>query len=189
MGMKNKLKPVNGNEPQYGGVSAEHLVRPNKHKDLVNQSTSFRMLNRWIQESEQHPKQVEPEQRRHTEKLLESSQVLRVIDDSRNDNIESGVDRTSYVKRSAPLSPYTRLLKLKAQIDQKLGKPVKKPSAGMLKASMHMPSQNSGDHSEKVVPAGMRYQERDIAKFQGENIPSKTFKYLQYLTQEELALE
>jgi hypothetical protein len=39
------------------------------------------------------------------------------------------------------------------------------------------------------VPAGLRYQERDIAKFQGENIPSKTFKYLQYITQEELALE
>lgn len=39
------------------------------------------------------------------------------------------------------------------------------------------------------MPAGLRYQERDIAKFQGENIPSKTFKYLQYITQEELALE
>ena len=39
----------------------------------INQSTSFRMLNRWIQEAEAHPKQVEPEQRRHTEKLLQES--------------------------------------------------------------------------------------------------------------------
>ena len=44
-------------------------------------------------------------------------------------------------------------------------------------------------HIYFLVPAGLRYQERDIAKFQGENIPSKTFKYLQYITQEELALE
>ena len=39
------------------------------------------------------------------------------------------------------------------------------------------------------VPASQRYQEREISKFRGENIPSKTFKYLQYITQEELALE
>lgn len=31
------------------------------------------MLNRWIQESEAHPKQVEPEQRRHTEQLMQQS--------------------------------------------------------------------------------------------------------------------
>ena len=34
----------------------------------------------------------------------------------------------------------------------------------------------------------MRYQEREVNKFLGENIPSKTFKYLQYITQEEQAL-
>ena len=45
--------------------------------------------------------------------------VLRCLGDN---NMESGVDRTSYVKTNAPLSPYTRLLKLKAQVDKSLGK-------------------------------------------------------------------
>jgi len=50
------------------------------------------------------------------------NQVLRCLG---NNDVESGVDRTSYVKTSTPLSPYTRLLKLKAQVDKSLGK---KPS-------------------------------------------------------------
>jgi len=112
--IRHKLKPVNGNHgPQFGGISHENLVKPHKHKDLVNQSISFRMLNRWIHDHEKEPQEESNEQRRHTEKLFEKSEV----------------------------------------------------------------------------PASQRYQEREISKFRGENIPSKTFKYLQYITQEELALE
>lgn len=31
---KNRLKQAHYNEPQFGGVSSEHLVKPNKHKEL-----------------------------------------------------------------------------------------------------------------------------------------------------------
>ncbi len=70
--MKNKTKPIHPND-LVSGVVTEHLVKPNKHKELINQSTSFRMLNRWIQEAEAHPKQADPEQRRHTEQILQES--------------------------------------------------------------------------------------------------------------------
>jgi len=70
--MKNKLRAVHPSD-LVSGVVTEHLVKPNKHRELINQSTSFRMLNRWIQEAEAHPKAPEPEQRRHTEKLLQES--------------------------------------------------------------------------------------------------------------------
>ena len=64
--------------------------------------------------------------------ILTNQKVLRVLTDSDlRSHPESGVDRTSYVKQNAPLSPYTRLLKLKAQVDKSLGKSVKKPSAAM----------------------------------------------------------
>lgn len=60
------------------------------------------------------------------------NEVLRCLTDADiRSHPESGVDRTSYVKQNAPLSPYTRLLKLKAQVDKSLGKSTKKPSAGI----------------------------------------------------------
>jgi len=147
--IRHKLKPVNGNHgPQFGGISHENLVKPHKHKDLVNQSISFRMLNRWIHDHEKEPQEESNEQRRHTEKLFEKSEVLRCIDESEvRGHPESGVDRTSYVKYNAPLSPYTRLLKLKAQVDKSLGAEPKKhfkiPQKGM-----PLPSGNV-DNSER----------------------------------------
>ena len=74
--------------------------------------------------------------------------MLRCIDESEvRGHPESGVDRTSYVKYNAPLSPYTRLLKLKAQVDKSLGAEPKKhfkiPQKGM-----PLPSGNV-DNSER----------------------------------------
>lgn len=159
--IRQKLRPVNGkNQDDYSGISHEHLVRPNKHKDLVNQSISFRMLNRWIHDHEGNPILESEEPRRaNTEKLFEKSEVLKVIETENNrSHPESGVDRTSYVKYNAPLSPYSRLLKLKAQVDRSLGKTVK-PSINN-KAAVQITALSVNSEEKERVPASQRYQEK-----------------------------
>lgn len=77
--------------------------------------------------------------------------MLRAIDESdARQHPESGVDRTSYVKtNSSLLSPYTRLLKLKAQVDRKLGKTPKSHASAELLAKMPVAAKANEDPSKE----------------------------------------
>lgn len=76
---------------------------------------------------------------------------MKAIDDTDvRQHPESGVDRTSYVKTSSSLlSPYTRLLKLKAQVDRKLGKTPKSHASAELLAKLPVAAKANEDPNKE----------------------------------------
>ncbi|RNA40089.1 hypothetical protein BpHYR1_005980 [Brachionus plicatilis] len=141
-------------------------------KKIRNQSFSFKMLNKWIADSESNTpiqlvsKKDEEENSVPKQTMMRKSEVIKALEETETKRTRQSQSPQTTVKFN-PAVPS----KVFQYVDRKF-------------------SESSETNSEiqnlyQKVPARERDQEPPISRYKGNHIPSKTFKYLQYITQNE----
>lgn len=137
-----------------------------------NQSFSFKMLNKWIADSESNSpiqlvsKKDEQESNVSAPTVMRKSEVVKALEE----------DETKRTRQSQ--SPQTSV-KFNPAVPSKVFQYVDRKFSDSSEKNVEI------QNLYQKVPARERDQEPPVSRYKGNHIPSKTFKYLQYITQNE----
>lgn len=183
-----------GGGPMGFNVTPEQLIRPSRAivkdepKDMSNQSFSFKMLNKWIAESETQPIQLrskkdeeEEQQQQQQQASIRKSEVIKAIEEEEK--------RGFHVRNSqSPQTVAPRMNAVPSKTFQYLDRKFSESDSGPYGPNRRTSQADEHPYQDNH-PARERDQENQPQKYRGANIPSRTFKYLQYLTQNELVTD
>lgn len=189
-------------------ATAKASTKSENKNELMNQSFSFRMLNKWIEDSESKiipmkSKRDEEEERlkEHEDKnsMKKKSHVIQAIEEEEsrftinnsfkqrknsvtNSNSNSNSHSIKTVSVGNQPASYSVPSKTFQYVDRKYSVTEDDINQQMY-ASNRKQSFSEEQQYPKGAPARERIQENGPSKYKGSHIPSKAFSYLQYLTQ------
>ncbi|CAF0832367.1 unnamed protein product [Brachionus calyciflorus] len=184
--------PQKMQSPTSFSITPDQLMKAKKDngekRDMMNQSFSFKMLNKWIADSEAGSpiqlvsKKDEEENNVPKTPLLKKSEVIKALEE---DELKPNRIRQSQSPQSVKFTPsYTVPSKVFQYVDRKFSESSESNFGTTLTTSHHQQEMQQQQNYTKP-PAREREQEPPVSKYKGNHIPSKTFKYLQYITQNE----
>jgi len=182
--------PSKQNQPGFV-VKPEQLLNRNKKDETTqkNQSYSFKMLNKWIANSESNDtlmkskKDEAQKSAEEAEKAAQKSAVARAIEDEekRRRSPQRAFEPASNAESNQPIN--FQQLKANPKAYQK----VNNDHESNLETHAR-PRSYEVEHQSPRTLARERDQEGDAPHYKGSAIPSRTFRYLQHLTEDETAM-
>lgn len=164
-------------------ITPQQIVRPKKKedaKDLANQSYSFRMLNKWIEDSEATSQKPLEMIRSDQETITAQATQLNV----KKTEVLIAVEEEEKKQRKLQMLHASRAKDGNSSVPSKVFKFIDRKYSTDYFEYPNVSVNGQPEQTAPSTPASQRHQESGISKYRGVEIPSKSFKQLQQMTQE-----